>query len=182
MSYQLLTGGTANVTQTDEGIQISVPPSSQQPIDTIIALELDLDASLITPVDVPAPVSLTTGANATASNVYQNQATYNAAKAVDGNTSTRWATDTGTRQAWLEVDLGNVKTFTYASISEAYANRVQSFQLEWFDGADWQPFWTGTTLGSQWSQTFPPVTAQRVRLNILDATDGPTIWEFQLFN
>ena len=28
---------------------------------------------------------------------------------------------------------------------------------------------------------FAPVTAQRVRLNITEATDGPTIWEFQLF-
>ncbi|MHB9081988.1 MAG: hypothetical protein ACYC3X_31370, partial [Pirellulaceae bacterium] len=28
---------------------------------------------------------------------------------------------------------------------------------------------------------FESVTAQRVRLNITEATDGPTIWEFQLF-
>jgi hypothetical protein len=58
---------------------------------------------------------------------------------------------------------------------------VTSFELQWFDGIAWQTFWTGTTLGDQWSQNFPPVTAQRVRLNILNSTDGPTIWEFQLF-
>ena len=29
-------------------------------------------------------------------------------------------------------------------------------------------------------KAFDPVTAQVVRLNILEATDGPTIWEFQL--
>jgi hypothetical protein len=29
--------------------------------------------------------------------------------------------------------------------------------------------------------SFPPVTARHVRLNITEATDSPTIWEFQLF-
>ncbi len=28
---------------------------------------------------------------------------------------------------------------------------------------------------------FPPVKARVVRLNILKATEGPTIWEFQVF-
>ena len=182
LSSRLLTGGSATVVQTDAGIQISVPAGDRQLIDTIVALELDLDAGLIAPLDVPTPVSLTTGANATASNVYQNQPAYSAAKAVDGNLNTRWATDSGTTQAWLEVDLGSVKTFRQAVIYEAYPGRVQSFQLQWLDGAVWQTFWTGTTLGATWSQSFPPVTAQQIRLNILDATDGPTIWEFQLFN
>jgi alpha-L-fucosidase len=180
LSQRLLTGGAASVVQTDADIEISVPLADRQAIDTILALELDMDASLILPMDVPVPVSLATGAAATASNVYQNQADYIAAKAVDGNLQTRWATDAGTHQAWLELDLGSVKTFGRVAISEAFA-RVQSFQLQWFDGSAWQTFWTGTTIGNQWSQSFAPVTAQRVRLNILDASEGPTIWEFQLF-
>ena len=36
-------------------------------------------------------------------------------------------------------------------------------------------------IGAAWSKSFDPVTAQRVRLNVLESTDGPTIWEFQLF-
>ena len=28
--------------------------------------------------------------------------------------------------------------------------------------------------------SFPPVTGQRVRLNLLKTTDGPSIWEFRL--
>ncbi|MCX6927174.1 MAG: alpha-L-fucosidase, partial [Verrucomicrobia bacterium] len=182
LSYWLLTGGSASVVQTEAGIEISVPPADRQSFDTVLALELDLDAGLITPVDVPGPVSLTTGASATASNVYQNQAAYNASMAVDGNLQSRWATDVGTHQAWLEVNLGQAVTFSRAVISEAYPGRVQSFQLQRFDGGGWQTFWTGATLGDQWAQSFTPVTAQRVRLNILNATEGPTIWEFQLFN
>ena len=37
-----------------------------------------------------------------------------------------------------------------------------------------------TRIGEQYADDFQPVTAQYVRLNILEATDGPTIWEFQL--
>ena len=184
LSSRLVTGGSPTVTQTQTNIQIEVSTGDRQSFDTLLALQLDIDASLITPVDVPATtvVSLTTGAAATASNVYQNQSTYSAAMAVDGNLGTRWATDSGTQQAWLQVDLGVPKTFSSAVIYEAYAGRVQSFQLQWFDGTAWQTFYTGTTLGSPWSQHFAPVTAQLVRLNILSATDGPTLWEFQLFN
>jgi len=180
LSQHLLTGGTASVVQTETGIEITVPPADRQAIDTILALELDMDASLIPPMDVPVPPSLASGAAASASNVYQNQADYNAAKAVDGNLQTRWATDAGTQQAWLELDLGSAKTFSRVVISEAF-DRVQSFQLQWFDGSAWQNFWTGTTIGNQWSQGFPPITSRRVRLNILDASEGPTVWEFQLF-
>jgi len=178
---RLLSGGQVSVTQTEAGIEISVPAAYRQTNDTIVALELDMDASLITPLNVPAPGSLTTGAYATASNVYENQSAYAAGKAVDADDTTRWATDAGTFQAWLDLDLGQPKTFNRAVISEAFSGRVQSFQLQWGDGAAWHTFWTGTTLGAQWSQSFPPVTAQRVRLNILNATEGPTIWEFLLF-
>jgi alpha-L-fucosidase len=182
LSSRVLTGGSATVVQTGAGIQLSVAPGDQQAFDTIVALDLDVDAGQLAPVDVPLPVSLASGAAASASNVYQNQAAYGAAQAVDGNLQSRWATDNNTTNAWLELDLGSPKTFSRAVIYEAYTGRVQNFQLQWFDGASWQTFWTGTTLGNPWSQSFAPVTAQRVRLNILAATIGPTIWEFQLFN
>ena len=32
----------------------------------------------------------------------------------------------------------------------------------------------------EYVKDFGPVTAKEVRLNILDATEGPTIWEFQV--
>jgi len=181
LSSRVLTGGSASVVQSDQDIEITVPAADRQVIDTIVVLQLDLDAGLLTPVDVPTPVSLAQGANATASNVYQNNATYAASKAVDGNLTTRWATDNGATNAWLQVDMGTPRTFSRCVINEAYPGRVQSFQLQWFDGTVWQTFWSGTTLSANWSQTFPPVTAQLVRLNILNASVGPTIWEFQLY-
>jgi alpha-L-fucosidase len=45
-----LTGGEATVSQTDQGIEITVPISSQNDTDTIVVLELDQPASRIKPV------------------------------------------------------------------------------------------------------------------------------------
>ena len=70
-------------------------------------------------------------------------------------------------------------TFSRVAISEAY-DRVRKFELQYKDGEAWKTFLEGTRIGEEYSQAFEPVTAQIVRLNILEATDGPTIWEFQL--
>jgi alpha-L-fucosidase len=178
-----LTGGKAGVRQTAAGLEITVPESDRQPWDMIVALELDGEANRIPAVDVPGPVSLTTRANATASNVYQKQAQYGADKAVDGSSDTRWATDSGVTSAWLEVDLGKPATFSRAVIKEAYPElgRIRKFAIEYLKDDQWQPCYQGEKVGTKLTATFAPVTAQRVRLNITDSTDGPTIWEFQLF-
>ena len=84
------------------------------------------------------------------------------------------------QQGWLEVDLGKPLTFRKAAISEAFSPRVQSFELQAKQGDTWKTFHTGTTLSANAQVSFNPVTAQFVRINILQASDGPTIREFQL--
>jgi alpha-L-fucosidase len=81
----------------------------------------------------------------------------------------------------LELDLGKPATFSRVRISEAFPNRVQEFELQRFEDGAWKTICAGTTLGERWTRRFNPVTAQRVRLNITEAIDGPTLWEFQLF-
>ena len=49
---------------------------------------------------------------------------------VDDDEATRWATDSGTHQAWLEVDLGKTTTFNRVKITEAY-DRVKKFELQY---------------------------------------------------
>jgi alpha-L-fucosidase len=178
----LLGGGQVTVAQTGAGIRITVAPAEQQEIDTVVALELDRPAGELSPVAVPGwGKSLAQGKPAKASNVFAESPGYAADKAFDGNDGTRWATAAGTRQAWLEVDLNKPEKFDTAYLAEAYPCRVQSFELQYLDGAAWKTFFKGTTIGEEWIRRFEPVTARRVRLNVLDATNGPTIWEFQLF-
>ena len=174
----LLTGGTVDVRQSDDSIRVSVPADSRHPIDTIVLLELDSPAADIEPVRLPS-ASLAFGKKATASNFYENNQTYSPDKAFDDDPSTRWGCDWNTHSAWLEVDLGQPLTFDRAYVSEPY-DRVQKFELQMQVEDQWSTFHAGTTIGENRTISFAPVTARHVRLNLLETTDGPSIWEFQL--
>lgn len=125
--------------------------------------------------------SLTAGKPATASNVYGNDPKWGPKGAVDDGESTRWACDDNVHSAWLEVDLGSEQTFDHGMISEAYPNRIQSFELQRKVGEVWETFYRGTKLSAEFTFKFKPASARYVRLNVLQATIGPTIWEFQLY-
>jgi hypothetical protein len=58
--------------------------------------------------------------------------------------------------------------------------RVQKFELQARQDGPWTTFYHGTRLGEDFQASFPPVTAQHVRLDLLETTEGPSIWEFQL--
>jgi alpha-L-fucosidase len=181
-SNSVLTGGTATVTQSDDGIEISVPKADRQEIDTIVALHLDSPAAEVK-IFRSKTQSATTGKKATSSNIYQKMVdVFGPQKAFDDDAETRWATDSGTHQAWLEVDLGGPKTISSAMIAEAdFGPRVKKFELQAKIDGQWKTFSTGNTLGEEYRVKFEPITAQVFRLNILRASEGPTISEFQLF-
>jgi alpha-L-fucosidase len=174
LANKTLTGGKAVITQADSGITIQMPLKYEQAIDTLIRLDLDGPASGISPVAVPSPIK------AAASNSYHNQEAYSADKAFDGDNGTRWATDDGTHQAWVSLDLGKPARFSGVTIREAYAGRVKRFEFQRQENGAWVTLFEGTTLGPEFTRQFPAVSAQQVRLNILEATEGPTIEEIQL--
>ncbi len=180
---RLLTGGTAQVTQIAAGLMIAIPERERNPLDTILAMELDVSSLSLADLDVPLLACLTTHARATASNVFQGRAEFAAEKAIDGRKDTRWATDSGIKAAWLEVDLGQPRTFGRAVIQQALPelDRIKRFTIEYFKDGQWKPCYQGGNPGVKVVAKFAPVTAQRVRLNITEAADGPTIREFQLF-
>ncbi len=132
--------------------------------------------------DMVRGVSLAVGAKARASNVFHNDPGYGPNNAVDGDLETRWATDNGTRQVWLELELPKPSTFSGVVIHEwsGAPPRIEKFEVQYKEGGNWKTIFTGTTAGPNFKKRFAPVTAQVVRLNILDANDAPTIDEFEL--
>lgn len=183
LAARLLTGGSVDFKQTDSGLIVRVPAANQDEIDTLVALELDRPALALAPIRVASPgASLAIGAKATASNVFQRTSAFGADKAFDDDLDSRWATDAGTHKAWLEVDLGVAKTFSRVAIHEwaGGGTRIQKFALQWKDGDEWQTICTGSTIGPDFKRSFPPVTARVVRLQILEATEGPTIDELEI--
>jgi hypothetical protein len=135
-----------------------------------------MEVPLKDPSLAPQP-SLTTGRQVKASSVWDSN--YAADKAVDGDPATRWGASKGATNGWLEVDLGKPATISRAVISEGW-DRVRQYVLQAKIGDTWQLVRTGTTLGTYKELSFDPVGAQVFRLTITEATDVPTIWEFQL--
>jgi len=96
----LLTDGVLGLSQSAENIEISIAEVPPDEIDSIVELTLDGPAGEIAPRAVPSG-SLTVGKKASTSNTFENSHSYGAAKAVDGDPATRWATDYGVKQARL---------------------------------------------------------------------------------
>ena len=181
-----LGAGQASVEQSPDGVSVTVPEPHRDPIATVVELTVEGKAFAIEPVKViHQSNSLAYGKKVTASNVFQKMvARHGPAMAVDDDPATRWATDAGTHEAWLEVDLSKPASIGRVMVDEATrfgGRRVRKFRLEARTDGAWQTVLEGTKIGRKFTKTFKPVTARRVRLSILEATDGPTLWEFQLF-
>jgi len=125
--------------------------------------------------------ALSRGKHATASSIWP-QAGYEPDKAVDGETSTRWGAAADARSAWLEVDLGQPQRVGRAVISELQYPRTRQFAVECLDGQTWKPLAKGRTIEGTKVLDFAPVTARHFRLNILEATEVPTIEEFGVYS
>lgn len=173
-TYQAVVGRGAN-------LLLDLAPDRTGRIPEATAARLmDLKAALADP-PLLRP-SLTSGAKVRASNVYKNDPEFVPAKAVDDDSNTRWATDEGTTECWLEVDLGAESEFDGAFLSEGW-DRVRSYALE-VEGPEgqWRPFWRGTTIGVAGAAlAFPPARGRVVRLHVLAAEGAPTFWDLELY-
>lgn len=174
-SAALLNGAPVAFSQKDGTLSIDLKKSDIQPIDTLIRLQLDGSAMEIEAI---APRA---SARASASNVFQKQdSDYGPQNAFDNDSQTRWATDGGTKTAWITADFGAPRSIGRVRINEALEERVQKFEFQYRDGPEWKTLFTGNKIGNAFDKTFPPVAAREFRLNILDASEGPTITEIEL--
>jgi alpha-L-fucosidase len=182
LSAKLLNGPAARHSMQNDMLAIEVPDNAWHEIDTIIELTIDGDSMAIQPLNAAAQANIP-GAKAAASVIYQNDLKYGADMVLDGDVESRWATPEGTKQAWLRIDFAKETTFSGITIEEAlskHSSRVKKFELQKKSGDTWTTFHRGTTLGAHFKASFEPVTTKAVRLNILDASEGPTISEVSL--
>jgi hypothetical protein len=123
---------------------------------------------------------LSQGRTATASS--QENASFPAPSAVDGNLGTRWSSAFADPQ-WLQVDLGATHTISQVELNweAAYAT---AFQIQTSaNGTTWTTIFS-TTSGTGGVQTLPVTGSGRfVRMNgTTRATQfGYSLWEFQVF-
>ncbi|NYF80715.1 alpha-L-fucosidase [Granulicella arctica] len=105
-------------------------------------------------------------------------------RALDGDRDTFWSAPIGSHHSTLEIDFPRPVTFDHALTMEWLndGQHVQQYALEVWDGTAWKPIVKGFALGHEKIDPFSPVTASRVRLNIIASSSEAHIREFQLYS
>jgi len=104
--------------------------------------------------------------------------------AFDGDSDTFWSAPPGSHHAIIESSFEKPVAFDHALTMEWLndGQRVQHFRIEAWDGSNWKTVVEGHPIGHKRIDSFPAVTASRVRLNILSSSAEAHVREFQLFN
>ena len=104
--------------------------------------------------------------------------------ALDGNPATFWSAPAGSHDAVLEADFAKPLAFDHTLVMEWLndGQRVEHFRIEAWTGKDWIPIVEGQAIGHKRIDRFAPVTASRIRLNIVASSAEAHIREFQVFN
>ncbi|MDE3066924.1 MAG: lamin tail domain-containing protein [Verrucomicrobiota bacterium] len=125
---------------------------------------------------------LALSATAGASSVWQNDPTYAASMANDGNPNTRWNTDYPTlSNEWLELDWPAPVTFNRTAYSQ-YGSRIFGYQIQHWNGSGWTADVNGGAMGAYASDAFPAAVSTKVRLVLTNFTSAPSIYEFYVYD
>jgi len=103
--------------------------------------------------------------------------------ALDNDPDTFWSAPGGSHHATVEVTFPKPVTFDRALTMEWLndGQHIQKYAIEVYKNGAWQRIVEAQAIGHKKIDIFSPVTAQRVRLNLLSATGEAHIREFQLF-
>jgi len=103
--------------------------------------------------------------------------------ALDGDPDTAWTAPAGSHSGMIVVAFDHPVTFDRAITMESLVNgqHIQKYTIEVRDADLWRRIATGTTIGQKKIDRFAPTTSSAVRLNILSASDAPSVREFQLY-
>jgi alpha-L-fucosidase len=104
--------------------------------------------------------------------------------ALDGNPDTFWSAPDGSHRSTLDVNFPAPITFNRALTMEWLndGQRIQKYSIDIWTGSAWKRIYFGQAIGHKKIDSFPAVTAGRVRLNILSSTSAAIIREFQLYD
>ena len=105
-------------------------------------------------------------------------------RALDDNPDTFWSAPAGSHYATAEIRFDHPVTFDRSVIQEWLegGQRVRQYQVEIWTGSGWKTVARAQAIGHKKIDTFEPVTASRVRLNLLSTTDAAQIREFALYD
>ena len=108
---------------------------------------------------------------------------YSADKAMDGYPTTRWNAASGKSAGeWLELDIDPAQSFNGTEVQQLH-ERITSYKIQYWDGAHWRDAHRGGPMAATQTDTFPAVSAAKVRLLVEATKNGqtPTVSVFEVF-
>lgn len=108
----------------------------------------------------------------------------NVAQALDEDPATFWSAPAGSHTATLEVHAPRPVTFDHAMTMEwlPQGQLIQQYSIDaWVDGR-WKTLISSFAIGHKKIDSFPPVTAERIRLRILSSAGEARIRQFQVYS
>ena len=150
-------------------VAISLPRVASDSVDSVIVVQI---------VGEPVPLhSLALNMPTDASVLAQESKL-----AVDGDPDTAWQLPKGA-PCWLTVDLQSNQTFNTVRIGLGRGN-ITAYSVDYWSKDHWETIFSGKHLPlDDCVKTFPPITAQKVRFNITEASDELIrLNSFELFN
>ena len=102
---------------------------------------------------------------------------------IDRNDATHFTTRGNDTLSTIELTLKRQETFNVLQLQEniRMGQRVERFELEYWDGEKWEMATQGTTIGYKRLLHFNPITTDRVRLKILSSRLNPCLAELGIF-
>jgi len=188
---RLLTGGKVKATQSGGRLRIEMSPDDIDPIDTIVAIDLDRPVSEIKPISTVGK-PLTIGAKASASS--ERDPSHAAANVVSPDQKefsegiylkSQWMPAGNDKEPWITLKLEKPAPVAQIAICEGrhgQASSIQSFVLEAKIDGEWKPIYAGGAIGSDCGIVLAnPVTSDSFRIRFLKWKGMPRINGFDLY-
>jgi alpha-L-fucosidase len=123
------------------------------------------------------------GAQVQASTTRGTGSSFAAGNVTDGNKVSYWAAAEGVTEAKLELELKKPARFDQVLLQEhvALGQRIEAWSFEAELDGRWRPIASGTTVGHERIARFAPITAERVRVNVIKSRVCPTLARVALF-
>jgi alpha-L-fucosidase len=107
-----------------------------------------------------------------------------AANLLDGRDGTWWAAEDGRRECEVVFEMPRAVSFGVIRVTEAiqFGQRVDAIAIDQGEGGAWKQIAAATSVGPRrLMRLATPVTAQRVRLRVTQASASPALSEFALY-
>ena len=186
LSARMLQGAPVQCSTTGNDLMIEIPRGRRQLVPAaIVELTLDQNALKLAPIPTGVTRSLSLGKPVEVSSVWPGRETKDLKPSfiTDGDEGTLWAAAEADRSATVTVDLGGEQSIQKVVFSDAPYRRTRRFDVEALAGGRWRKIGEGTETNFSGSAEIKvdDLKASKIRLNIRQATDTPTVAEIQVF-